>query len=60
MLIRWQALFAATPMDTATFGLWLHQNGPYVCYEIEEAGLVLDAIGNADLLKTDDDFVRSR
>lgn len=52
-----KTLFATVPVDTGTFSLWLHQNCPNFCNEIEEVEAALDVLGDADLLKTDDDFV---
>ena len=45
------------PVDASSFALWLHQNAPNNCEEIEEAVALLDDLGAADIMKTDDDIV---
>lgn len=52
-----QMLIASVPVDTATFTLWIHQNLPAFCSEVEEVEEAYDDICRADLMRADDDLV---
>lgn len=52
-----QALIASVPVDTATFTLWIHQNLPSFCSDVEEVEEAYDDICRADLMRADDDLV---
>lgn len=53
-------LVASVPVDTATFMLWLHQNLPPFCSQIEQVDEALEDICRADLMRADDDLVSRR
>ena len=55
-----QELLSSAPLDTASFMLWVHQNMPQFCREIDETDQCLEAICDADRMKTDDDLVSGR
>ena len=44
-------------MDASSFALWIHQNTPTFCDDIEEFSLAVDGFCDADIMKTDDDVV---
>ncbi|KAJ9118987.1 hypothetical protein QFC24_005953 [Naganishia onofrii] len=50
------SLIASVPVDTASFMLWIHQNLPQFCAQIEEVGEAYDYICHADLTRADDDL----
>lgn len=52
-----QVLITSVPVDTATFTLWIHQNLPSFCFEVEEVEEAYDDICRADLMRADDDLV---
>lgn len=52
-----QELLSTAPVDTATFMLWVHQNMPQFCADVDELDECLEAICDADRMKTDDDLV---
>lgn len=53
-------LVASVPVDTATFMLWLHQNLPPFCSQIEQVDEAYEDICRADLMRADDDLVSSK
>jgi cell cycle checkpoint protein len=52
-----QVLYKDAPVDTSLFNLYLHQNYPVFCTDIDECAESIDALSRSDSLKTDDDMV---
>lgn len=53
-----QTLFKEAPVDTGLFNLYLHQNYPVFCSDIDECADSIEVLSRSDALKTDDDLVR--
>jgi cell cycle checkpoint protein len=54
-----QTLFKEAPVDTGLFNLYLHQNYPVFCSDIDECAASIEVLSRSDALKTDDDLVRA-
>jgi len=52
-----QSFLPTIPVDASSFSLWIHQNLPTFCDEIEEFAFAVDGFCDADIMKTDDDIV---
>lgn len=46
-----QAIYADSPIDTSLFSLYIHQNYPQFCSEIEEAWYIADTMSLIDTTK---------
>lgn len=57
-ILRIQAFLPSIPVDTSTFALWVHQNLPGFCSEIDQVAAINDLFCDADLMKTESDIVR--
>ncbi len=52
-----QTLLGTVPVDNATFTLWLHQNLPQYCEDVDQMFAAMEDIGTSDMMKTDTDLV---
>lgn len=53
-----QALFTEAPVDTSLYSLYLHQNYPLFCNDVDECASIMETLSGADSLRTDEDMVR--
>ncbi|BEJ12354.1 hypothetical protein CspHIS471_0208140 [Cutaneotrichosporon sp. HIS471] len=58
-MVQMNAFVPTIPVDASTFALWIHQNVPSFCTEIEELSAILDDFCVADLMRTEDDIWQS-
>ncbi|CAK9784093.1 hypothetical protein CC85DRAFT_268159 [Cutaneotrichosporon oleaginosum] len=58
-MIQMEVLTPTIPVDASTFALWIHQNVPSFCTEIEQLSAILDDFCFADLMRTEDDIWQS-
>ena len=55
-----QALFLDAPVDTSLYSLYLHQNYPLFCDDVDDCFDAIEALSGADAMRTDEDLVRLR
>lgn len=53
-----QTLFLDAPVDTSLYNLYLHQNYPLFCGDIDECFDSIEALSGSDAMKTEEDLVR--
>ncbi|KAL7424215.1 RFC checkpoint protein Rad17 [Cryptotrichosporon argae] len=58
-MVQMEAFIPTIPVDASTFALWIHQNFPGFCIEIEQAADAMDRFCDADVMRTDDDIWQS-
>ncbi|KAL7416899.1 Rad17 cell cycle checkpoint protein-domain-containing protein [Mrakia frigida] len=54
-----ETLFLDAPVDTSLYNLYLHQNYPLFCGDIDECFDSIEALSGSDAMKTDEDLWQS-